>query len=438
MLACHRRRCGLFQCVGGKGRLSKVRATRPRLLIVLLVPVLALSMLACRSEAEQIPETTLRVLMTDDWGDTPAFLAAVRDFEDLHPGVRVEVSLESIRNMSRLIESQVEAGTPVDVVQWHAFAAGSAGWAEPLDDLWAEHGLEDSDFFSGAMADVVWDGRKYGVPLDTNALILLLRDENFAGAGLQGFEPESFADLEEVAGALTSANGSQRALAIPTSGWRTFGWIQANGGDLLEIGPDGSPRFTLDDPDVIEALDFLGSLIRRGQAFAPVGANSTADSLALFRSGAAAMYPSGSWDFAVLDEQMSGSDFSVAPMPGGVEGASAGSAMGGSSLFVPTGAAHRELAFQFMTMLTDNPYALRLAREEGRLPARIEIFENEFFQDQRFQVVREQLSTAQPLLLEAFPDAFEAYTDAVSSILTGEVDAAVALAEAQEQAEQTR
>lgn len=406
---------------------------------MLLLAVLGIALSGCGGRTADTQVTTLRILMTDDWGDTPAFLDAVREFEQTRPGVRVEVQLESIRNMARLVASQVEAGNPADIVQWHAFAAGSAGLAEPLDDLWAENGLSEEEFFDGAMADVVWDGRKYGVPLDTNALILLLRDASFEAAGLPEVDQlDSFGRLEEVAGRLTSPDGSRRALAIPTSGWRTFGWIRANGGDLLELTEDGSARFTLDSPKAVEALEFLSSLINRGVAFAPVGASSTADSLALFRSGAAAMYTSGSWDFAVLDEQMPDSEFTVAPMPGGADGTSRGSAMGGSSLFVPKGAANRQLAFEFMDMLTGDPYALRLAKEEGRLPARVAIYEDEFFQDERFRVVREQLETAQPLLLEAFPAAFEAYVGAVNSILSGDVDAHEALGKAQAVAEQSQ
>lgn len=407
--------------------------------VILSLGLLVAAVSGCATASTETQSTTLRVLMTDDWGHAPAFLAAVRDFEDSHPGVRVEVNLESIRNMARLVGAQIQAGNPVDIAQWHAFAAGSAGLAEPLDDLWRQHGLSESDFFDGAMADVTWDGQKFGVPLDTNALVLLLREENFAAAGLGEVSAlESFGHLQELAGALSSDDGMRRALAIPTSGWRSYGWIKANGGDLLEIADDGSPRFTFDSPEVVEALEFLASMIRQGLAFAPVGASSTADSLALFRSGAAAIYPSGSWDFAVLDERMRGSKFTVAPMPGGVDGSSQGSAMGGSSLFVPKGARNKELAFEFMDMVTSDPYALRLAVEENRLPARVEIYEDEFFQDERFQVVQEQLETATPLLLEAFPEAFEAFTGAVSAILAGDANAAEALREAQRTAEEAQ
>lgn len=407
---------------------------------VWLSALLCVAVAGCGAGASDDAEpTTLRILMTDDWGDTPAFLAAVRDFEQAHRGVRVQVSLESIRNMARAVRSQIEDGNPVDIAQWHAFAAGSDGLAEPLDDLWGEHDLSESEFFEGAMADVTWDGLKYGVPLDTNALILMLRDENFESAGLGGTAGfESFGQLQEAAAALTGDGGSRRALAVPTSGWRTFGWIRANGGDLLEFAEDGSPRFTLDSPRVVQTLEFLSSLIRQGSAFAPVGASSTADSLALFRSGAAAIYPSGSWDFAVLDEQMPDSGFTVAPMPGGLDGSSGSSAMGGSSLFVPKGAPNKRLAFEFMQMLTSDPYALRLAEEEGRLPARVEIYEDEFFQDDRFRVVQEQLETAQPLLLEAFPEAFEAYVNAVNAILGDGADAGETLREAQMAAEQSQ
>ncbi|HEX2047592.1 MAG TPA: extracellular solute-binding protein [Acidimicrobiales bacterium] len=392
---------------------------------VLLVAVLVGA--ACGGSGEAAP-TTLRVMMTDDW-TTPPVLDAVRDFERLRPDVRVVVDKAPIRNMLDHVKG---TASPPDVVQSHAFAAAARGMAEPLDDLW-DKALRPSEFFPGALDDVTFAGHRYGVPLDTNALVLLYNADHFRAAGLPlPQRPLTFPQLEEVARALTTPDGRQRALALGTSTWQTFGWVSANGGEYVRVTDDGRPQFMFDSPAVVDTIAFLAGLVRKGLAHPPRAADThSSDVYALFESGATSMYTSAAWDIAKLRRAQPGVDYRAMPMPTGMSGTTQGSAMGGSSLFVPKGSKHRELAFDFMTHLISDRYALRLAREQGRLPVRSRVYTDPFFEDPLFRLVLEQLQTARPERIDSYPDAGKLLANAIDQSLREAHDPAVALREAQ-------
>ncbi len=392
---------------------------------------------ACSDEPPSAEKTvTLRVMMTDDW-ITPPFLEAVRDFEREHPGVRVEPGKTPISHILDTVTAAVKSGSPPDVVQAHAFSAAAQDLAQEVDDLWAEgNPLEVADFLPGAIDDVTWAGHLYGVPLDTNALFLLYDADQFAAAGVTPpREPFTFATFEEAARALSAPDGTKRALAIPQSTWWTYGWIKANGGEVLRVGDDGKAQLTLDDPAVVGALDYLRALVQQNLAFAPGAADShSGDALALFRSGSASTLASGSWDMAVLKKDSPGDKYRSTLMPAGTAG-TRGSVMGGSSMFVPKGSKNRELAFEFMAHLVSDKYALRLAKEEGRLPVRPRVYDDPFFSTPDLQAVIEQLPTASPFKLSAFPEVHDVFAKAIDEVLRGGSDAGPVMAEAQKQAQ---
>jgi ABC-type glycerol-3-phosphate transport system substrate-binding protein len=395
--------------------------------VALVVAVLASA--GCSATTSPTP-TTLRVTLTDDWV-TPPVLEAVRDFEGAHPSVRVIVDKAPIKGMLDMVRG---SASPPDVVQSHAFSAAARGLAQPLDDLWAKY-LKPDDFFPGALDDVTLNGHRFGVPLDTNALVLLYNADQFRAAGVPiPTAPMTFAHLAEIARTLTSADGGQRAIALGTSTWQTYGWVGANGGEYVRVGDDGRPQFLFDSPPVLGAVGFLAGLVAEGVAIPPTAPDlHSNDVFALFESGAATMYTSGSWDVAKLRKSHPEVDYRAAPMPVGVNGTQ-GSAMGGSSLFVPKGSTHRKLAFEFMTSLISDRYALRLAEEEGRLPVRSRVYQDQFFQNPVMQVVLEQLKTARPERIDSFPEAGTLLADALDQILREHRDPEAALREAQTKA----
>lgn len=387
---------------------------------------------ACGDAGPEQPTTLLRVLMTDDWVTVP-FVDAVRTFEREHPSVRVVVEKGPISVITDAVRAGIGGGAPPDVVQGHAFAAAGQGLAQPLDDLWAAR-LDTKEFFPGAIEDVTWAGRRYGVPLDTNALVLMYNVDLLRQAGVPEPSPTmTFGEFEEMARALTTPDGQRRGFVVPNSSWWTYGWIKANGGETVDIDNQGKATLSLDAPEVVETVSFLSGLIEKGYAYPPRAADShTGDAVALFASGAVAIHASGSWDLVALRRTAPATNIRVALMPRGFGGDTQGSAMGGSSMWVPEKSQHRELAFEFMTHLISDHNALRLAKEEGRLPVRPRVFDDPFFADQDLRVFQEQLRTAQPPKLGAFDEPAEQLTIALEDIFrVGGTDASTALRQAQ-------
>lgn len=403
----------------------------PRLLVVVLAAIVLVAACSTSSGTGAEPRV-LRVLMTEDWVSDP-FLDAVREFERSHPGVRIRIERGSINQMADAVRAGISSGDPPDVVQSHAYSSASLGLAQPLDDLWARH-LTTGEFLPGAVDDVTWAGRRYGVPLDANAMALLYNAEHFAAAGLSPPGPHTtLEEFEQIARALTTPDGHRRGLAVPLSNWTTYGWVRAHGGEVATVGDDAMPRFTLDSPRAVDTLTFLARLVRDGVAFGPAPLDAvSADAYALFEAGRASMHTSGSWDLVRLRREAAGGRWGVALMPGAAAGG--GTVIGGSSLWVPVGSDQRELAFEFMLHLTSDPYALRFAAEEGRLPVRPRLFDDEVFADPDLRAFLEQSQTASVPVINAFRDAIVAFEQALTDVLVHGAEPGAALGRAQARA----
>ena len=399
------------------------------------VAAVALIATACSDSGAKGPTTVLRVMMTDDWV-TPPFTDAVREFERSHPRVRIDIDKGPIGRMTDIVRAGISSGSPPDVIQGHAHTGAGQDLAQPVDDLWARHNVDPSQFLPGAVEDVTWGGRRYGLPLDSNAMAVLYNNDLFRAAGVAPPDPSmSFRDFERLARALTSPDGSRRGLVVTVDAWVTYGWIKANGGEVVKIGPDGRPSFSLNTPAVVDTLGFLNGLVDSGVAFGPIAQDArSTDAYALFRSGAVAMYASGSWDLVRILKEVPNGNYAVAPMPRGLTGQTVGTAMGGSSLWIPRGSKHRDLAFEFMLLLTSDKYALRFAKEEGRLPVRPSSLKDPYFTNPQLKVFVEQLATAYPPILGALHEAWQAFNDALTKVLRESASPATALNEAQARA----
>jgi len=401
---------------------------RCRVYVRLVPVVLLVAATACSSAAPG--NVRLRVLMADDWAGAGPVLDAVRTFERANPRVTVELEPVQFEFVADVVREAIARGDPPDVVQFHAFAAGATGMAQPVDDLWG--GLDPADFLSGPIEDVTWAGVKYGLPLDANAMAILYNADVLGAADAPRLEdPYGFARFAQIARAVTTED--RVGIALPSSTWAAYGWIRANGGEVVESDEQGRPVFTFDRPENVEALAFLGDLVRDGHAEPPIGRlGDRTDAFAMFRAERAAMHATGSWDLAALRRESLAWEVGVAVMPRGVDGRrEGGTVLGGSSLFVPVGSDHRVEAFAFMKHLISDPYAGRLAVEEGRLPVRVAVYDEPALRTPALQTFFEQMQRARPFRLEAFPEAHAVFREAVRATLQAEQTAAEALADAQ-------
>jgi multiple sugar transport system substrate-binding protein len=391
----------------------------------------------CSAAQATSSPVTLDVVMADDWETAPAVREIVRDFEREH-GVRVQVQAAPFSQIPDLVRNAIDLGEPFDLAHWHAFAAAADGIAEPLDDLWEEAGLSADRYLPGAVDDVTWADRRYGVPLDVNALVLLVNGQVLEAAGLTPADLEDAEGFLEAARRLSQTEDVDHAITLSASSWTAYGWIRAFGGRLLTLGEDGEVTFTFDDPRTIAAVDLLGDLAREGIGTPPFAPDLSLDSVQSLTEGAVAMHASGSWDLPVTRRARGthvGEEVLVLPLPRG--DGDTGTVLGGSSLFVPHGAEQRELAFDFALALTERAPGLRLAEEEGRLPARFDLYDEPAFDEAPdLEAFVDELPDASVMPLIAFPELANSFSAALERVLKGQQDAADAMRQLQDLAEE--
>jgi len=409
--------------------------------------MLATLVLACSGPVVASDTITLRVVLADDWVSAPAVVEAIDRFERERDGVRVQLRGAPFSQIPELVGSAGELGQPYDVAQWHAFAAAAAGLAQPVDDLWESAGLDRDGYLPGALLGVTWDGQRVGVPLDVNALVLMANRELLAAAGVEEQDLVETEGFERRVSQLAALAGTDHGITVTNSSWAAYGWIVAGGGQLLELAPDGTaaldgdgqPTFTFDDPRTVAAIERLVALVEAGDAPSPLAVDLARDAVAAFAEGRSALHVSGSWDLPVarraIQTEVAVEDIAVLPLPQ-VDPEDPRTVLGGSSLFVPADAEHRELAFELLLALTEPELGLALTEQEGRLPALREVYEHPVFEtspDLAAFVAQLEHATILPLI--AYPEVATAFQDGLEAALSGRRTPAVAMAEVQAVAE---
>ncbi|MDB5097047.1 MAG: hypothetical protein JWM80_1468 [Cyanobacteria bacterium RYN_339] len=373
---------------------------------------------------------TLTVWLAADYASAALYQDLDREFEAAHPGVQVKLLGVPWEDMPTKVKTAIIGGKPPDVAHQHPFSLGAQGFAEPLDAEWQAWGDEPA-FMPGAMEDATWGGKRYGVPLDINCTVLVYNRAQLKAAGVP--EPGAGYAMAQWRDDLKKlTQGDHYGLGLSTGAWHTFAFIRANGGEVLKQ-EGGKMVATFTDPKSVEAIAFLSGLGAKDHV-GPTPSTKQKDyedASTLFTAGKVAMIYTGPWDFASIRKNAPGLDFGVTTFPAGLDGQQRGSVQGGGGLFVPKGAAHKALAFAWMKLATSEKYALRLAKEQGRFPVRQALYADPFFkQDAAIATFVQALPGARPYKLDAYPQANQAFMDAVKACFYG-ADPQTELAKAQ-------
>lgn len=385
--------------------------------------------------AEQI---TLEVWLDLDFTKNDnLFEEIAEDFEKAYPQVKVETQSFVRESIPQKIKRALQVGTPPDVVQGHVYAMAGQGLAEPLNQRWQEWERLDpqarSQFLPSALEAATWRETLYGIPLDIYTLVLLYNREHFDEANLP--HPEGDYDLSafsEAVAALTKPEEKRYALGLTSDPWYVYAWMADAGGDLLVGAPETGFTLTLDSKNNIDALRFLTKMTEDGYGQRPTTRpRDYEDPRKQFLKGQISIYFGGPWDIHFIQSTDPDFPLGVAQLPKTPAGDSAASVLGSSGLFIPRGARHQEVAFEFMKWVTSDRYAIPMARRLGRYPAKTWLQTSPYFSKNLLLIpFFNQLNAARPYRLDKFPEAEQAFADAIKSSFY-DTDPATALQEAQ-------
>jgi ABC-type glycerol-3-phosphate transport system substrate-binding protein len=375
-------------------------------------------------------KVTLKILLAADYADEAPFKDLYTSFQKTYPNITLNVDKAVWEDIPTKVKTAGLGGTPYDVAHQHAFDFGHVGLADNVDDLWSKWG-KVGDFLPNSLDDVNWAGKKFGMPLDINCLFIVFNKDLFQQVGAT--PPTSNTTYTQLGQELAKFAGKPvKGVGLSNSNWTNYGLIRANGGDLLD---QSEKKATINDPKniaVISATTQLGYKLQVGTDPAPTKRQD--QPTALFLAKQVAMIFTGPWDLP--DVKKSGINVGAVELPKGFSGTTNGSVQGGGSLFIGKGSKNREAAFEFMKWATAKPHQMRMVKEMGRWPVIKAAYTDPAIgsDDPLLQPFVNQLKTAKPFRLEAYPEADKAWSDALAAAYNG-TDAAQALNDAQKKAQ---
>ena len=332
--------------------------------------------------------------------------AAIAEFEKANPDIKVKRTTFAFADLSKsILQGSVGGQVPdvavVDVVDNQNFA--SLGMLKDLSN----DGINKSDFFEGPWSSVVYEGKTYGIPLNSNNLALYYNKQMLKDAGVE--VPTDWASLKEVAKKTTKGDVKGIAISAVKSESATFQvlpFVWQTGGDLKDYATSGAT-----------ALAYLRGLIDDGSMSEAVTNYTQEDARTQFITGKSAMMINGPWELATLtkDAQF---DWDVAPLP---KDKRAATSMGGENVVVMNGAKQSEAAVKLAKYLTSAEGAKIYCDGSGQLSSRPDLQGKlKLSNDPKLKVFEDQLQYAHARAYgKDYPKISEAIQLSMQEALTG-------------------
>ena len=332
--------------------------------------------------------------------------AAIAEFEKANPDIKVKRTTFAFADLSKsILQGSVGGQVPdvavVDVVDNQNFA--SLGMLKDLSN----DGINKSDFFEGPWSSVVYEGKTYGIPLNSNNLALYYNKQMLKDAGVE--VPTDWASLKEVAKKTTKGDVKGIAISAVKSESATFQilpFVWQTGGDLKDYATSGAT-----------ALAYLRGLIDDGSMSEAVSNYTQEDARTQFITGKSAMMINGPWELSTLakDAQF---DWDVAPLP---KDKRAATSMGGENVVVMNGAKQSDAAVKLAKFLTSAEGAKIYCDGSGQLSSRPDLQGKlKLSNDAKLKVFESQLADAHARAYgKDYPKISEAIQLSMQEALTG-------------------
>jgi multiple sugar transport system substrate-binding protein len=344
-------------------------------------------------------------------------------YKEVAPNVTIERTYIPFADLKQKLLQGAAAGDLPDIAvidnpDHQAFA--SLGVLEDLTDRITEWGQGPS-FFEGPWNSTVFEEKNYGIPDNSNCLVLWQNDDMMAAKGVA--TPTNWDELTAAVTALSEGDVYGLAVSGIKSEEGTFQWLPflwATGADIPTIDSEGGHK----------ALQLWTDYVANNWMSKAILNWKQGDVLGQFQNGKAAMMVNGPWQIPALRTDTPDLKWTVATLPVETQGASI---LGGENVAIVAGTEVLDAAWEFLLWRnTDEPLKKYLL-DAGKLPSKADLAQDEAWTgDPVINVFIEQLKVAKPRAYgDKYPDISTAIQDAIQSAVSGSTPVADALAKAQ-------
>lgn len=317
--------------------------------------------------------------------------AFAADFEKANPDVTVKVTPVPWEAAHDKISAAIAAGKTPDVSLIGTTWMGEFAKAGGLDAT--PKGLVDeSAFFDGAWGSTVVGDTSYGVPWYVETRVLYYRTDLAKKAGWDK-APTTWAELTKFAEDLKKAGVKYPVSLQPgqTGSWQSvlpFAW--SNG---AQVTNDAGTKYTLDSPEMTEALGYFKSFFDKG--YSQTRVLDPGEQENGFAKGTYGSFISGPWHIGLVEDAgLAAGKYAVAPLPG--KDSSPGTSFtGGGDLAVFKDAENRDAAWKFVRWMSEPQVQQKWYATLSDLPAVKSAWQSgKLAEDQQLQVFGDQLDHA--------------------------------------------
>jgi multiple sugar transport system substrate-binding protein len=350
-------------------------------------------------------------------------------FNKLYPNITVEAQVFPDTDMRQKMLTAIAGGEApdiarMDIVQVPEFA--ELGGLAAIDDMIPDFATYLEQFYPGTVATNLFQGKHYGLPLDTNTRLLFFNPALLEEAGIAE-PPGTFEAFQD---ALTKVQGLGKEDVTGfseggTGAWSVLPWIWSNGGGITNEDYTVATGY-LNSEGTVGAVNMIKGWLDNGLMSQTIvgGGASTIQELA---EGKVAFIVDGPWMPAIFAAQYPDFAFELAPFPTGPGGSV--SVVGGEDIVLFESSENKEAALAFMTFITGREAQFAFAAT-GQMSV-LKYLGSSPDVPAHFPVFQTQLETARPRTPSpAWPKIDEAIGNAVLQVLMGEVEAQAALDEA--------
>ncbi|TMB44711.1 MAG: extracellular solute-binding protein [Chloroflexi bacterium] len=296
------------------------------------------------------------------------------DFKTKYPNVTVKVELQQWGDVGTKLDTGFAGSTPPDVVELGNTMVAKYGAAGALEDI---SGKKSSFDNSGTWLQSLTDsctigGKLYCVPYYAGSRAIIYRKDFFEAANVQ--PPTSLDGLLTVGQKLMAAHSSDpnfSALYFPGKYWyAALPFIWDFGGDIAAQS-GGKWQGTLNSAGSQQGLTTLSTLVGSLSRADKSGDEAKQD--AAFAQGHIAMIVANGWEIGVITDPKSGDPslkdkLGAFPIPSHNSGQTAPVFLGGSDLGIAAKSQHKDLANEWVAMLTGDKYMTQMATVGGVIP----------------------------------------------------------------------
>lgn len=353
-----------------------------------------------------------------------AMQAQLKRYQDSHPNVTIQRTAIPFADLKQKLLQGAAAGQLPDIAvidnpDHSSFAA--LGVLEDITDRVKAWGQADK-YFKGPWDSTVYQGKNYGIPDNSNCLVLWYNTEFTDPAKVS--PPTNWDELKSAAKALTQGDRFGLAVCAFKSEEGTFQWLPflwETGEDLPTLNSDGGRA----------ALQLWVDMVKDGSMSQGILGWKQSDVLTQFQNRKAAMMVNGPWQIPVLKKDNPDLKWQVVTLPKDKQSASI---LGGENMAIIKGGKNVDAAWELLTW-TQTPDNLKAyLTQAGKLPSRQDMADDPTWTgDPVLKVFIEQLKVAKPRAYgPKYPEASNAVQEMLQAAITGQktVDAAIADADA--------